>query len=79
MARIKRKRKDDSWIVKAGEQIKKFTPKSGFNVVAVDDQELPGEALYLVAHYDDQKEAAQAARAYQAKSGDKTYVYPATK
>ena len=67
------------WLTAAAEQIKKFTPKSGFNVVAVDRLEVPGEALYLVAHCDEPEEAEQKRSAHQKKSGDPTYVYPAKK
>ena len=66
-----------TWMDAAADQMKQFTPKSGFNVVAVDQMALPGEALYLVDHFDSKDDAEEAAVAYQKKSGDKTYVYGA--
>ena len=33
------------------EEIRRFTPTHGFNVVAVDAYALPGERLTLVSHY----------------------------
>lgn len=65
------------WIEKAQKQIAKLTPKTGFNVVAVDSYEKPGRALYLVDHFDDEKEAEKARAAHEKKSGDKAYVYAA--
>lgn len=66
-----------SWIQQAQEQIEKLTPKKGFNVVAVDSHESPGEALYLVDHCNDAKKAEKLRTAHEKKSGNKTYVYPA--
>lgn len=64
-----------NWIEKASAQIAEMTPKTGFNVVAVDRMERPGEALYLIDHFTDEGKAEAARAAHEAKSGDKTYVY----
>jgi hypothetical protein len=63
------------WFEDAQAEILRFTPKEGFNVVGVDSFERPGEALYLVGHYATRKEAAAAARAHEASSGDRAHVY----
>jgi hypothetical protein len=70
-----------SWVKMAAEQIEKFTPKpgGGFNVVAVDAYEMPGEALYLVGNYKTEEEANKMARDHARKSGDKAYVYAAAR
>jgi hypothetical protein len=67
----------ESWIDEAFAQVDQLTPATGFNVVAVDSMELPGEGLYLVSHHATQEEAEAARAAHQAASGDKTYVYAA--
>lgn len=64
-----------SWVKTAQEQRKKFTPKKGFNVVAVDDYEMPGEGLYLVAHFDTREEAEKAAKEHTKKRGETAFVY----
>lgn len=66
---------DKNWLQAAAEQVKKFTPTKGYNVVAVDRLEKPGEALYLVGHTDDEKEAERMAAAHQKKTGDAAHVY----
>lgn len=48
-------------VKKALEAIEEMTPKTGFNLVGVDDFEEPGEELYLVGHFDT-REAADAAK-----------------
>jgi hypothetical protein len=63
------------WFEDAQAEILRFTPQEGFNVVGVDSFEMPGEALYLVGHYGTRKEAAAAARAHEASSGDRAHVY----
>jgi hypothetical protein len=42
-------------------EIRIFTPPSGFNLVGLNDYELPGEQLYLIAHFStiEEAEAAQ--------------------
>ena len=47
---------------------KKFIPESGFNVVGIDTFELPGEELYLIKHYDNEKDAKEYAKK------DKNYI-----
>lgn len=63
------------WFEDAQAEILRFTPEEGFNVVGVDSFERPGEALYLVGHYATREEAAAAARAHEARSGDRAHVY----
>ena len=60
---------------------KKFIPKSGFNVVGVDDFEMPGEQLYLVGHFTDKKAAEAALARFQKANPDETaHIYsPDTK
>jgi len=43
---------------------KMFTPKSGYNLVGLNDYELPGEQMYLIAHFNtiEEAEAAQETR-----------------
>lgn len=38
----------------------RFLPKQGYNVVGVDDFEVPGEQLYLIAHTITREEAEAA-------------------
>lgn len=68
---------DKSWLEKSAEAIARFMPKAGegFNVVAVDAYEEPGEGLYLVGNFDTEAEADEAAQAHTERSGDKAYVY----
>ena len=55
---------------------RKFLPQSGYNVVGVDDFELPGEQMFLVGHYPT-REAAQAAleKFKERNPGHEGYVY----
>lgn len=64
------------WLESARTSIVRFMAREGegFNVVAVDSFELPGEGLYLVGNYPSRAEATAAARAYEA-SGDRAHVY----
>jgi hypothetical protein len=57
--RDKRTRKEapTTFLDKRLAAIAEFTPTSGYNVVGVDDYELPGDELYLVAHVDTMAEA----------------------
>lgn len=68
---------DKNWIQKAADQVAEFTPKEGYNVVAVDTMERPGEGLYLVDHANDPAAAERIRAAHERKSGNKSYVYPA--
>ena len=55
---------------------RKLIPTTGFNVVAVDDFELPGEELYLVGHYATRKEAeAELKRFRERNTTDVAYIY----
>ena len=49
-------------IKKMLEAVEEFKPKTGFNVVGVDDFELPGEELYVVKHFKDNTEADKFAK-----------------
>ena len=59
----------------------KFIPESGYNVVGVDDFDLPGEQLYLIKHFAAREEAeAFLAARKKAHPGEKAYIYgPDTK
>ena len=65
------------WLESARTSIVRFMPRAGegFNVVAVDSFELPGEGLYLVGDSPSRAEATAAARAHEASSGDRAHVY----
>lgn len=62
-------------------QKKAMTPKSGFNLVGLDDFELPGEQLFLIGQYKTEGEANAAKKKHDARNKDvKTFIYsPATK
>lgn len=68
---------DKSWVEKSSEAIERLMPKTGegFNVVAVDAYEEPGDELYLVGNFETEAEAKEAAEAHTKRSGDKAYVY----
>ena len=56
----------------------KFIPKTGFNVVGVDEFEDPGEQLYLIGHAPTQGKAKRILAKFQrANPHDKAYIYPA--
>ena len=56
--------------------IKRFTPEQGYNLVGVDDFEMPGKQLYLIGHFATRAEAEAAQRDFNARSnGDKAYIY----
>lgn len=48
-------------------------PVSGFNLVGLDDFELPGEQLYLIGNFPTMEEALAAQAAWS--HSDKTYIY----
>jgi len=54
------------------DEMNEFTPETGFNLVGIDSYEMPGEKLYLIAHFDTLKEAEKAQTKYD-KS--KTMIY----
>ncbi len=68
---------EKTWIEKGLEQIAEFTPKTGFNVVAIDHYEAPGDAMYLVSHHKDKGEADKARAAHEKKTKDRSFVYGA--
>ena len=57
----------------------RFIPKSGFNLVGLDDFEEPGAQLILLAHYStrEKAEAGAAATAKDFSHGDpmRTFIY----
>ena len=54
----------------------KFIPKAGFNVVGVDEFEMPGDQLYLVGHFVDEKAAKAAlAKFKKANQDEQAYIY----
>lgn len=53
-----------------------LTPKVGFNVVGVDAFEHGADALFLVGHFDNRKEADAKLKEMQAEDDlDKFYIY----
>ena len=53
-----------------------FTPKTGFNLVGVDDYEVPGEQLYLIQHCTTEEEAVAAMTARKKiRPREKVYIY----
>jgi hypothetical protein len=54
----------------------KFLPKQGYNVVGVDDFEVPGEQLYLVGHFVTREEADEARKRFEERNpGHEAHVY----
>lgn len=55
---------------------KRWIPKTGYNVVGVDDFELPGEKLYLISHHGTEAEANRALAVFQKQNPEEAaYVY----
>lgn len=52
----------------------RFTPKTGYNLVGLDDFEPFGEELYLVGHFATRQEAEQALKAERG-CHDRIYIY----
>jgi hypothetical protein len=46
------------------EDMERHFPKTGFNLVGIDDFNEPGEQLYLIAHFDTYEEALKAQKKY---------------
>lgn len=54
----------------------KWIPKQGYNVVGIDDFEVPGEQLFLVGHYVTRGEADEALKKFQERNpGHEAHVY----
>ncbi len=66
-----------SWITDATNQVRALTPTTGFNVVAVDSHEKPGQALYLVGHFTTKEEAEEARVKHEKSSRNISYIYAA--
>lgn len=57
-------------------QKKEMTPKTGFNLVGLDDYEAPGEQLFLISAHKTKPEAVRAQKRYSVKSPEtKTFIY----
>lgn len=55
---------------------KRVTPKAGFNVVGVDDFEMPGEQLYIVSHHDTRPEAEAVVKKFVKQNPDEAvHIY----
>jgi hypothetical protein len=57
-------------------QKKEMTPKTGFNLVGLDDFEDPGEQLFLISSHKTEPEAKAAQKKYMSRNKDvKTFIY----
>lgn len=57
-------------------QKRKLTPTVGFNLVGLDDFELPGEQLFLISHHTTEPQAKQAQKTYAKHNKDtQTFIY----
>lgn len=57
-------------------QKKEMTPKTGFNLVGLDDFEDPGEQLFLISSHKTEAEAKSAQKKYGSRNKDvKTFIY----
>ena len=54
------------------DEVKKYTPKKGFNVVTFDEFGRPGEMLELITHADTKEEAE---KIKQTLKGETVYIY----
>jgi len=55
---------------------KRHIPKEGFNIVGLDDFELPGEQLFLIKHCATEKEAKEYLQEWQKSNKDVvTFIY----
>lgn len=53
-----------------------MTPKSGFNLVGLDDYEKPGEQLFLISSHKTERDAVKAQKEYMKKNRDsQTFIY----
>ena len=48
-----------------GKERKTFTPESGFNLIGLDWFAVPGEKMFLIAHYDSLEQAEAAQKKYK--------------
>jgi hypothetical protein len=54
----------------------RFIPKEGYNVVGVDDFEMPGEQLYLVGQYTTREDAEAGLKRFQdLNPGHTAHIY----
>lgn len=59
-------------------QKKEMTPKTGFNLVGVDDYEKPGEQLFIISSHKTESEAKSAQTKYAKKEPEvQTFIYSA--
>jgi hypothetical protein len=64
--------KDDNFVKKMLDDVDRHTPKTGYNLVGIDDFEPFGEQLYTIRHY----ETYEAALAGQEQCNCDTAIYP---
>ncbi|AIC16941.1 hypothetical protein [Nitrososphaera viennensis] len=62
----------DNFITKMLDDVDRHTPKTGYNLVVIDDFEPFGEQLYTLGHY----ETYEAALAAQEQLSGNTVIYP---
>ncbi|MAT11560.1 MAG: hypothetical protein CMM02_11185 [Rhodopirellula sp.] len=69
---------DDGGMAKAWELKQSMIPKDDtFNVVSIDEHEMPSEALYFVGNYDTKAEA-HSKQKEQERKGIRTFIYDKT-
>ena len=57
-------------------QARELTPKTGYNLVGLDDYEDPGEQLFLIGRYRTAKEALEAQKDHKQRNKDiRTFIY----
>ena len=69
---------DDNGLSKAWELKQSMIPKDDtFNVVGIDEHEMPSEALYFIGNFDTKAEA-HSKQKEQERSGVRTFIYDKT-
>lgn len=59
---------EETWLDKMLADRDEHTPKTGYNLVGIDDYEEPGKQLYLINHFDAYEEASEAQKKYKGNS-----------
>ncbi|MGH9856324.1 MAG: hypothetical protein ACRD4B_00635 [Acidobacteriota bacterium] len=59
---------EETWLDKMMADRDKHTPKTGYNLVGIDDFEEPGKQLYLIGHFDTYDWALEAQKKYKGDS-----------
>ncbi len=57
-------------IKKIEDEVERFTPKEGYNVVGEDDFEMPGERLHLLGHFKTREEAEASKKRHEEEMAD---------